>query len=651
MTVQIKELVLYGVSGEVRRLKFKLGALNVITGKSRTGKSAIIDIVDYCLGRSTFRVFEGVNRDVVSWYGLLLQLNESQVFIAKPAPKDGAVSQSGAYFKRAATIDIPSADELFTNSNDEALIEELSGLLRISPNLHIPPEGQTRAPLEVTIAHAKLFNFLEQGEVASRTLLFHRQGEQFFPQTIKDALPYFLGVISEDYLANVHAARDLRKRLRALEKRESDAVSVRGAGSVQAFKLLLEARQMGLVGDFNGSAPDDVRKLLVQALQWRVAPYKADDYGPSEVDISRDLEEARRTYREARDQLAQVKYFEKEADNFGEQALEQSRRLQSVELFAEIDGLENLSCPLCGEVPGITPPTLSAIRGNLRKLNDDLGIVETQRPRLREFADKLSEKVSGLREKTAALTDELEARALASDAEQAYIDLNTRKAIVAGRISLYLESMQSLSVDASLQQEIESIRAKLSILEDALDQDEVAVQLTSTLNRIGASMTNLAEDLQLEFAGSPYRLDLVRLTVVADTVNRAIPMDRMGSGENWLGCHLIALLALHRHFIEHNRPIPGFLILDQPSQVYFPSVNDYRALDGTDESFVDSNADREAVTRMFKLLVRTCMELAPNLQIIVTEHANLPDDWFQNSLVEDPWHNGRALIPESWLQS
>src|SRR6218665_3498481 len=36
-----------------RRLQFDLGKVNVISGASRTGKSAVIPIIDYCLGSST----------------------------------------------------------------------------------------------------------------------------------------------------------------------------------------------------------------------------------------------------------------------------------------------------------------------------------------------------------------------------------------------------------------------------------------------------------------------------------------------------------------------------------------------------------------------------------------------------------------------
>ena len=58
--------------------------------------------------------------------------------------------------------------------------------------------------------------------------------------------------------------------------------------------------------------------------------------------------------------------------------------------------------------------------------------------------------------------------------------------------------------------------------------------------------------------------------LMADTPEGPIPMSRMGSGENWVGYHLIGHLALHKWFALQKRPVPRFLFLDQPSQVYFP---------------------------------------------------------------------------------
>lgn len=50
MNMQIKDIVLYGKNNKTRILQFKIGEVNVITGDPSTGKTALIDIVDYCLG-------------------------------------------------------------------------------------------------------------------------------------------------------------------------------------------------------------------------------------------------------------------------------------------------------------------------------------------------------------------------------------------------------------------------------------------------------------------------------------------------------------------------------------------------------------------------------------------------------------------------
>jgi Protein of unknown function (DUF3732) len=88
-------------------------------------------------------------------------------------------------------------------------------------------------------------------------------------------------------------------------------------------------------------------------------------------------------------------------------------------------------------------------------------------------------------------------------------------------------------------------------------------------------------------------------------------------------------------------------------QVYFPSVADYKALSGAVEETAHADADLEAVRRMFELLYSVCDELHVQFQLIVLEHANLPDKRFQDCLVEkEPWSGigARALVPESWYR-
>ena len=55
MSLQILDIVVYSHEGESRALSLRPGATNVITGASKTGKSALIDIVDYCFGSGECR--------------------------------------------------------------------------------------------------------------------------------------------------------------------------------------------------------------------------------------------------------------------------------------------------------------------------------------------------------------------------------------------------------------------------------------------------------------------------------------------------------------------------------------------------------------------------------------------------------------------
>jgi hypothetical protein len=48
------------------------------------------------------------------------------------------------------------------------------------------------------------------------------------------------------------------------------------------------------------------------------------------------------------------------------------------------------------------------------------------------------------------------------------------------------------------------------------------------------------------------------------------------------------------------------------------------------------------------MLFDFCKEVFPNFQIIILEHANLPDDDYKEALVEPPWTGVHGLIPPDW---
>lgn len=104
MSLQIEKIVLYSKFGDVRELSFNIGGLSVLTGASKSGKSAIIDIIDYCTGRSSCNVADGVIRKHVGWYSLLLRRGEEKIFLARKNPNQGEKTSPEMYLERGVDI-------------------------------------------------------------------------------------------------------------------------------------------------------------------------------------------------------------------------------------------------------------------------------------------------------------------------------------------------------------------------------------------------------------------------------------------------------------------------------------------------------------------------------------------------------------------
>jgi hypothetical protein len=646
--MQIRAIVLYNKAGAQRELKFNQGAVNIITGRSLTGKSAIIEIVDYCLGRSTFLVPEGVIRDSVAWYAILFEFGDgTEVFVAKPAPKENAASQSQVYFEVGTSLSAPPLAKLAANTNDEAIVAELSQRIGIVPNLHTPTLGQTREQLEATIRHTVYYLFQTQGLVASKDLLFHRQSEPFIAQSIKDTLPYFLGAVNSDRIRLEHelrlARRQLKVAMRDLEESQFIATDQLRRGQ----SLITEAQQAGIIRpDSTAENETEIMQTLRDASAWvpSATPLVPQD---KLAELRKRVDDDRETLRNLQKQIEAAEVFQRDTQAYQTEANEHLMRLQSVELFQENQITH--TCPIClSDLPSEFP-TVSALNESLRRLRSDLMQVESERPRLTEYIDGLKSQREDVRQRLARSEFALEAALSEQEAAEAFRSASARAARVVGRISLYLETVHLVNDDERLQNAVKRAEAEVGRLESQLSDEREEDILISVLNRIAVQMTEWAGPLQLEYSG-PYRFDPNNLTVVVDRPGRPIPMQRLGGGKNWLGCHLLALLALHKHFALANCPVPGILVLDQPTQVYFPSTFQYKALSGTTRETMDSDADLDAVRRMFDLLFTVCTEAGSNLQIIVLEHANLPDDRYQKAMVEEPWSGVgiHALVPEDW---
>lgn len=132
--MKIRSIHIYSHDGQRRDLQFKVDGLNIITGRSSTGKSALSEIIEYCMGRSSFNVPEGIIRDKVAWFAVIYQFENDRVLVAKPTPPNGGASCSTAMVRRGTELLIPDFKDLTVNTDDDSIVGLLSRLLGIPEN-------------------------------------------------------------------------------------------------------------------------------------------------------------------------------------------------------------------------------------------------------------------------------------------------------------------------------------------------------------------------------------------------------------------------------------------------------------------------------------------------------------------------------------
>lgn len=278
------------------------------------------------------------------------------------------------------------------------------------------------------------------------------------------------------------------------------------------------------------------------------------------------------------------------------------------------------------------------IRASIVNLDKSIVNVTREQPKLQTYISTLKKDLQKKREEIKTLEAEIDGIYQQEDDKEQLRDLNARKGKVVGRISLWVESVQN-DTDSDLQeQSIQTIEKRINEIDSILDKDSVDERKQSALSRIQKDMTQWARELQLEHSDSPYRLDLNKVTVVVDKSDRPVPLKQLGSGSNWVGVHLITYFALQRFYINARRPVPSFMFLDQPSQVYFPS------------EFDEEKIDLQEVNKIYQFIIERTNELRGQLQVIIVDHADPEQNSFREYILENWWPEDKNLIPSEWIK-
>jgi hypothetical protein len=647
--MQILAISVYSRDGDVRHVRFRPGRLNIVTGESRTGKSSLLDIVEYCLGRGSVPVSAGVITQTVAWYSVLWQVGQTRVVTARPAPAAGAETQQRALLEVGSELEPLPFTALVPNCDRKTLRRDLSRLIGMDEVDVEPGEGESgrfQTPLVPNIGHAALLCFQTQSEIANRDVLFHRQANSEVAQALRQTLPYLLGAVPADQVLRrqqlTEAKRDLKRAETALATAERAGETV----DAQVAALVEEAYGAGLLTHSFYPQRSEAIAALRRAVDARLRERLTDE-DPARRDMFARRDALRASLRQVNEQRALLDDALAAGDSYAAAVRTQQGRLASLDLLKvrpNPNDADASVCPLCAQALSRPDATVQELQQAVRDVAGQLSGEQESRPRRARALRDLSETADGLREQIRAVESGL--RRLADSDQAAETDQETI-AFRRGRIDALLATVDEAE-DMQLRVlagRVEAAARRVEVLSATLDADEERAQTESRLRTISSQITELSDTLRLEHEGSRVNLDGAKLTVVVDTPDGPVPLQRVGSAANWMGYHVATHLALHQYMAEQSRPVPSFLMLDQPTQAYYPpGEKDVR----TDDEGLPIDADSLAVRTLFRTLVDWVEAQDGAVQVIVCEHAKLDEAWYTEHTEHD-WRGGEALIPPNWL--
>lgn len=628
-----------------RVVSFKETGVNLITGSSRSGKSAIIKIIDYCLGSGKCNIPKlGPIRRSSAWYGVVIRTAEGYKLFARPDPDDQESTDDYMLIESASPI-IPERPAKNTNRDTiKAVLARLAQLPQATADFYRTGSGYKG---RASFGDMTAFMFQPQTIVASDTQLFFEVEDENHARKLREIFPLVLGAVDSDTLVKQHRLADVR-RLLERQRRQLEALSTSVkdyAGDVRG--RYLAAIDLGLIkGDVGLIDHADIPVLLERlrdlATGW--AEGQRPPIQGSSLTIEPRLAELRRRESVSEQQIVSLRVRRVQL-----RELSQARQMSESALAHERDRLSPTSwlvkdiskagnCPFCGSENYTATVELARLGERAATVESQWRGIAAMPPMLDaeevEIQRALTQEEEQLRQIRAerAQLEQLTDRAREADEE---------RALFIGKLIEFLGVQGMLSDDAWLSKQIEDLESEEQDLRAQVDGDMIAQRKEDALLIVSKYAQHYGEIVELENNNSLIKLDTKALTVrVLDDRGKSAWLHQIGSGANHLGYHVATMLALHEFFVAKPIPyVPSLLILDQPSQTQFP--------DDLDEE--DEQEELLAVHKAFEAFDDAIDRTDGMLQVIVSEHAGKTVyAGIRNLTIVERWRRGRKLIPWHW---
>lgn len=642
MKSYIKDIVIFNKNGEKRVVPLEQG-VNIITGESKTGKSALVEIIDYCLCSTRCTIPKGKITEFAYLYSLVMAIGDNTYVIARYNWNDGGKMH---FIKEKEDFELEKLELSYFMEKSQLLCKDVKDEIEYALGLLITnmAKDAEQQGKKASLRNMVSYLFQHQNLMASKFALFYRFSDFYKRKDVIDQFPVFAGMISQEYYSDLIQLNTLKDQLKQKYKKQKANEKSTAYIKERLSTLLLDYFAL-LEQDFDENI--SVQKMLKIASDLP----EFDDtqlYGESKIterysELNDELEDLRNKEREI---LLKIHDIDS-ASGTGSSFVHMLKDLKQQTSVAGIE-TDQYTCPLCGhECQEITENDSKLIEAT-EWLDSELRITEKYTAdfsedvrKLREEHSKIDEKIKDVWKQIKTIEQKfISTKELASKKEK----VNYAKA----RIELYIEMSRS-GIFEDVDKDIEKLKEKISILEEKIRGFDVNKKMIKAEAFLSDNMNHLSQTLDFEEEYRPINLNFGLTDGSFDIYqhqknNEIVHLYEMGSGANWVSCHIALFLSFLHYFAgQENSPMLLTMFFDQPSQVYFPQ--------GDDKNDVITQADLKAVNKMYTTIFDEMKFIEKETgilpQIIIVDHVdgnNLECKGEFNEYVRCNWRNGKALI-------
>lgn len=663
MNFWIEKLVLWplDIRNERVELEFEAGKVNIVHGRSGTGKSSIIAIIDYCLGANRCAIPVGTIREDVEWFGLVLRVQGKRVLIARRTPGERQTSKE--FYIDPDNEDIP--ENIEQSHNDVQFKNAFNNLVQLT-NLPMS-NGLEIGQFDGRPSYRDLaaFNFLPQHIVANPNTLFYKADSYEHKERLKRVMPFALGITDSEYVAKERERAQLQRLHDELVSQRDLLLRSMKTWDGDVLRLWDEAVELGLVkdnsalsteyriqkfGELNRMFLQDGLTTILSTPNFAHTNERYKVIQAEEEDLQKRVDASRREVR-GLEQLAI------RANDFKGAVSRERKRVINLDWLKSKLGSEN-ECVVCGSHSNQLTEVISKLDAEMNRV-DTLSRAMFENP----VVDK---EVEAAKNRLNASSHELHLKR-AHRAHLQTIDASTKDSlsrvyVLLGRIQSVIAAFATLNNTDTTSDQLAVFVKQLRDLDVFFQRSGKAIREAAVDKEISNLIEIYSEAFPLERRGA-IQLDKQELTLSFRQFPNAKKeyLWEVGSGANWMGYHIATFLALHEFLAVDGRahlPVFSFLVIDQPSQVYFPSA----ASGANDLDFDDGKANRikthrdediTATKRIFEMLEIGLKRSEYQYQMIVLEHAD-QSIWggCENTVQVANWKaEGDGLIPRTWIRS